>query len=510
MARGRPFRFAHFGRGLNTTDGVMSLREGDVDDPGGAGAEARELLNVVSRHRGNVSRRDGCTAIAAPLAGGNLALKDISIIGRGAGSFALCSEAGGRLWSISAATPAVPTVIVAAGLSATAPWRFLRAPVTGAQGPAYGMNGTDAPIETDGTLAGTGAWTATTGTLPNGTQLAYHDNEVFVSGVAAFPYRLYWSYPGQPTNWPAANVEDFDPEDGQPLVTHVSHGSSLLVFKRRGIWKVYDSETGANTKVAASVGAVSARSVVSTEVGCFFLDAELGVMVTDGSTVSTVSSQIQRTLDGVPAADMAQAVAAYVAGHYYLSVKVDGVRRILDYDTQLQSWWIHSPTPAALAAWDRGSGPRLVGAPESLLAGASRLIELFTPGQLYDDGTIFESYWTGPFHRINGFRFARGVLRRCRRLTMEGRGTVDVYVAADYANSRGSQEGTPVFTTADDTFGGADTFGGGGTFGGGVQLGQDVIPTLGLAYAFSVGVYSAAAQAWELDAYSFFMDSRKD
>ena len=44
-------------------------------------------------------------------------------------------------------------------------------------------------------VGSTANWTATDsgGTVPNGKFLVYNQNQVFVSGVAANPSRVYWS-----------------------------------------------------------------------------------------------------------------------------------------------------------------------------------------------------------------------------------------------------------------------------------------------------------------------------
>ena len=99
MARGqKASKFARFGRGLNTADGVFGLREGYEDDPQGKGSEARALLNVVSKHRGNVSRRNGCAELYADA--DSLVFKDLSIIGNGSSSFVVCSSTAGGLYAI--------------------------------------------------------------------------------------------------------------------------------------------------------------------------------------------------------------------------------------------------------------------------------------------------------------------------------------------------------------------------------------------------------------------------
>ncbi len=500
MARGKAYRFARFARGLNTADGPYGLREGYDNDPSGLGSEARALLNVTSRHRGNVSRRDGCVSLfESPDTAGEL-FKDISVIDNGGGSFALASTDAGVLYAIDTG---LTRTQLATGLSTDAPWTFLGLPEITTQGRAYGMNGTDTPRETDGTLAGTGNWTAVTGTLPNGTLLEYHDNELWIAGVASAPYSLYWSNLGDPTDWPADNVTKFNPDGGLPLTALRSVGPYLLVFKERGIWSVYNAETSANRKFADGAGTLSPRSVVATPLGCFFLDPQQGVMLTDGNDVKRVSTQIQPLLDQITAPDLPSVTGAFHNGHYYLAASFNGVRKVLDYDAELGSWWVHSPPMAALATWDRGTTLDLVG----VSGDAGEAWHLFKADELSDPSGVFESYWSGPFHTFG----APHLRKRCRQVHIDGRGLVDVYAATDYDPTHGAVEGQGSFSAAGDggIFGGAGTFGDpAGVFGGGGGVGEDSLYSLGVGRSWSMTFYSAYEGYWELDAYTMLMDKR--
>lgn len=511
MARGNAYRFAHFARGLNTAVGPYALREGYEDDPSGLGSEARDLLNVVSRRRGNVSRRDGCVNVAA-LSDQTELLTSVSVIGQDSTSFAVCSTDDGRLIAIDEADPGVVTQLVASGLSASAPWTFKRATVQDTtRGPAYGCNGIDTARETDGTGAGTGTWDADTGTFPGasgkgGSLLEYHDNSFWISGVPTastfYDDAVYWSYPGDARNWPAENVVRFAPDDGSPITAIVSSGPYLVVFKERGIWVIYDSTSGANRKVVDDAGTISARSVVAGKEGVYFLDPQHGVMLFDGQGVRKVSETIDLTLTDTPYTNKAAATAALWNGHYYLAFDDTYGRRVYDLDTDTGSWWRHSPAVKNLAVWDRGSGPVLIGS----TATTGNLWELFRVGELYDDGTIFESYWQGPYHTFG----EPDLRKRCREVHVDGRGTVSLFVNTDYAIGPGTLEASLALSPGATTFGGTGTFGGAGSYGGSGAVNEDAVYALGTARAWSVSVYSAAAQAWELDAYTMRMTRRSD
>lgn len=505
MARGTPYRFSRFGRGLNTTDGPYGLREGYADDPSGLGSECRSVLNVVSRHRGNVCRRDGCVDVVTLASPANLTTS-MSIIGQDGASFAVCSTDAGKLVAVSSAGPAVVSTLVASGLASN-PWTFVRAPVQSSKGPAWGMNGVDTPRWTTGAGSGaaqTNTWVATTGTLPNGSLLTTWENSMFVSGVSAYPYRLYWSYPGEPLNWPAASVVDLGADSADPITALASLGPNLLVFKERGIWAVYDSETGANRKIADNVGTLSPRSVIPTEKGCYFFDPQQGLMVTDGSTVVRVSNQLDETFKYLTAGQKSSVSCAYWQQSVYVSVEEVSGRAIYQLDTQLDSWWQHSPRVSQLAVWDRGEGAQLVAA--SAVQG--QIVHLFKRGETQDLGVTFDSYWSGPFHTFG----APHLRKRARRIHLDGRGTVDVYVATDYDVTKGTFEQKSVFGAGatSSAFGGAGSFGESGSFGSQISIGEDVVYTSGIGRSFSLSVYSAASEYWELDAYTMLMNQMRN
>jgi len=340
--------------------------------------------------------------------------------------------------------------------------------------------------------------------VPNGSLLTTWENSMFVSGVSAYPYRLYWSYPGEPLNWPAASVVDLGADSADPITALASLGPNLLVFKERGIWAVYDSETGANRKIADNVGTLSPRSVIPTERGCYFFDPQQGLMVTDGSMVSRVSSQLDESFKYLTVGQKSSVACAYWQQSVYVSVEEASGRAIYQLDTQLDSWWKHSPQMTQLVTWDRGEGLQLIGASAS----AGQLVHLFKRGETQDLGSTFESYWSGPFHTF-GVPHLR---KRTRRIHLDGRGTVDVYVAVDYDLTKGDFQQRSAFSGPADgsTFGGAGSFGGSGSFGSQISIGEDVVYTSGIGRSFSVSIYSAASEFWELDAYTMLMTQMRN
>lgn len=507
MARGRTTaRFAHFARGLNTTDGPYALREGYADDPQGLGSEARDLLNVVPNHRGALTRRNGSYSLLS-LAATPLSL---SPLGAGSTSIAIAATDAGSLVSIDSGGTATT---IATGKSTTAPWTWLKLPEidpTGGalRGPYYGMNGTDSPVQVlaDGTTDA--AWVTNEdhvsdhlAAIPNGKYMAWWKNVLWVSGVAANPDFVYYSYVGDPSRFPTANVTKFNENDGKAITGLVSFGAYLLVFKKDGVWAVYDEQYGKNNKIHEGTGTNAPASIAAGDMGVFYLDPDQGVMLSNGATVKCISTQIQRTLDSIAHATKADASGTYRGGHYYLAIDINGVRRILDYDAALDSWWLHSPQADLLTTWDRGAGPQLVGT----VGGEAWAI--FESGYDTDDGTPFESWWSGPFHT-----FGSPLLqKRLRRVALEGSGRVEAYLSSDYGAGKGDAQGRSTMTRDSTEFGVDGTFGGDGYFGGTVTIGRDDVLTPGVARAWSLSVYSpASADDWELSGYICSVDVRRD
>ena len=89
---------------------------------------------------------------------------------------------------------------------------------------------TDVPQSWDGSAGATQNLGAT---APNFAFHVKHKNLLFAAGVASNPSRLYFSDTLDPTVWSggAAGSIDIDPDDGDRIVSIVSHKNELIVFK---------------------------------------------------------------------------------------------------------------------------------------------------------------------------------------------------------------------------------------------------------------------------------------
>jgi hypothetical protein len=418
--------------------------------------------------------------------------------------------AGGTL--IYSIAPDGTVTSIATGMTSALRWEWANAPASGGQGPVWGMNGTDTPRQWTGT-GNTAVWTAATGTLPNGKFLVYIANRLFVAGMSAYGAlvdagsSIVYSNLGNPRDWPAANVVELAPNDGDAITGLGTSGPYLLVFKTGKAWVVYDLDTGANRALGDGIGCVSHRSIVETPEGTFFLSKDHGVMVTNGSTVKRVSDRVLPLIASMSQAQRAAAVGAYFNDHYYLSFSTGGTNNdvTLDYDVKADAWWIHTLGLQDIAAWEPAGVPQLYGAD----GGVARVSRLFVDGQTQDNGAAFVAYWNGPFHTMG----KPHLRKRVRQIRFDGKGrlqlslTKDFAIAPSLAVDRSFSTDTGLFGTNDGAaFGVNDTSG--QFFGGVFSVGQARALNPGVARAWSLQFGNATAEDFEVDAYTVAFSER--
>jgi hypothetical protein len=479
--RGTPDVFSDFHGGLNTKTAPYGLRND----------QARDVLNVVSTQSGAIRKRDGCTAFASPGAGVT-GLFPVDIPNK-----RLLVQSGTSIWRVDPAA----AVTALAALPSGGRWEWVQAPAQGGQGPVYGGNGTDRRYF-DG--ANHGAWTATSGTVPPCKFFVYAGNRIFAAGDPNFPSRLYWCDIQNPRVWLVEDVEDFDAFDGGSITGLGTLGPYVLVFKERKIFRVYDLDDGANVRIADNVGTPAHRSIVETPGGTFFLGLD-GIyrVQPDGTTVERMSDLVAPTVASIAAAHRSEAAGAYHENHYYLSFasSVAVVNdRTLDYDLQLESWWLHDAAAQQWASWRRVDQPELY---QGKASGAVR--RAFVPGVSADAGGPSTSFWAGPFWVFGQPQ----IKKRCKRIRFDGAGHVQVSIAKDFAVGA-VLEADLDFFAGDTDFGGTGSFGGDGTFGGEGTVQSGEILTPGVARAWSLKVGSVTDEPWELDSITMAMTTRKD
>ena len=501
-----PVPFQDFSGGLNTLNQPYLVTSN----------EARDLSNVQGTTAGAIVKRNGLVTFATP-ANVFTSLAPLESVN----PVVLVGASTTHIYSI--ATNGTVSAI-RGPLSSATPWAFVSAPVVAGDGPLYGMNGTDTPVQWSGT-GSANSWVAVHGTVPNGTYMIYHQNQVFVAGVAANPSRLFWSGIADPTDWDPANLagagfEDFDPNDGQAITGIGVVGPYVIVFKPRKAWVLISPATGQSRQLSDNVGCVSHRSICTGAEGTYFLSEDRGVFVTNGSKLEPISDKIQPTLDAVAPALRSQAAATYFDGHYYLSVSLGGSTNdtTLDYDAKLSaatrqpSWWKHSFGSNQFAIWHPTTGNDQL---YSAKATSAIVDQCFVPGITVDNGTPFTWTWRGAWQSPVFYRHkvypATWFRKNLRQLRIQGAGTVDVSLAKNFAAAETLIEPNVFTSTTSSTFGGSTTFGGANQlFGGSGSILEARLFSLGVAEQFSV-VFSATSTTQDLVVlYLMLVAYRKD
>jgi hypothetical protein len=492
--RGQVISKADFRGGVNLEAAPYFLSE----------TEARDLRNVVSNVRGAIRKRDGAQTLAtvgATLTSLFAALTPDLLVAAG----------GTVLYSI---TPGGAVATIKTGMTNGARWSFVQAPASGGQGPIYGVNGTDAQ-QWDGVAASTSAWTAATGTFPAGAKyLLYQGRRVFAAGMAAYAgvpdpgSTVVASNLGDPRDWPADKVVQFDPGDGEQITAIGSVGPYVLVAKPSKLWLIYDLDTLANRPLGKNVGCVANRSMVETPFGTFFLGKD-AVYKTDGSDVKGITQgRLTPLVTALPAGARSVAAGGWWNGHYYLSLPTAGAVNDLtvDYDVAHDSFWLHTLAEAQWATWEQGGQSVLYGAKPD----ASKIVDrAFVAGEVQDNGAPFTAYWKSPF-----YTFGDVVRRkRIRLIHFDGKGRIQASAAKTFSKVS-AQLADVDFALLEGSYGVNDgtsyTINDGSIYGGISDVGEARILTPGVARAWSVIVANQHAETFEVESINFALTGRKD
>lgn len=523
MARGAPQIFKNLGRGLNTQASLAELEPGESPD----------CMNVRGSVRGAIRKREGLLDLTD---GTNLDSQTRKLAVYRQGTTTKIVTLGTKLQAVEpGGTPSAaytPTT--------TSPWSWTSAigqPQAG-QGPLFLMSDSD-KLYYDGTTFA--AWTANGGsTIPSGRIMCPHQNRLYVADVSSITdarTAIVFSEIGDYRTWPAPNIVKFEPFKGDRITAMCSLGSNLLVFKRDGIWRVYDNDTGANTKIADQSGTVFRDSVVSTGQGVFFLDPDQGVMVTDGSREpQLVSDAILPELRGLPLDDEAtfNVAAAYWEGSYWLSIPntMGAPSTLFEFDLQDKVWWRHDCAAYDLqvAPFGQSSDPllvrdTLVGAvPAQVLqalgvapANTFRVFQLMRPHTAQDvvqgqDAKPIAFRWRSAPATIDG---NSSLAKRLAELRVDAAGAATVLQLRN-------------FSTAPEELGALETAGGappglwgvdqpglwgvddgqGYVWGGASSVVLSRFHTLGVARAWQLEVRGLSISEFELDSYALYVGPR--
>lgn len=481
MATGEPSVFSDFKGGVNLVAGPYLVED----------TEARDARNVHGSVIGSIRKRPGFeklgTDTLATLDGPphslfpvNLGTKSLLVVAKQA------SASSDRIVSMSLS--GAPTTLKS-GLSQGKRWSFVQAPVSGGQGPVYGINGTDTPQYWDGSSGATVNWTATTGTVPiNARFLIYHMDVLWAAGDPANPARvqscgLSGATPvPDPRNWDTDYMDEVGPADGQPVTALGSVGPYLLVAKARKLYAMPDFQSRAYREVSSSIGCIAHRTMVETSRGTMFLSEDLGVCVTDGQTVRPISDPVLPLLREAAEANallFANACATYFQGSYFLSIPAEASHNDLTLEFQLDTdaWWIHTCSSNQFALIDPTGQPVLFSANTSV----KQVDRAFVPGVYGDYGEAFsETFWKSAFLTWGNPHLNK----RLREFRVDGLGEWNLFSQETFEDEPTLLDG-PVRENDRSDF----DFGGIGDFGG-------VTDEFGPAAGITQRSYPTPSQGW--------------
>jgi len=330
MAIGSPVVYADFSGGINKEAGPYLLQENQCQD----------ARNVTATIQGSLEKRRGFTSFSTIVDTNAVAKLDGE-----AHSLASANLSGGQYLIAVGKTPSASTdrivsisssgiaETIKSGVTQGTRWEFAQAPIEIStnpdQGPIYAINGVDTPQYWSGATGSTAMaeWTAEDDlqqAIPHPAKdskfLIYHLDKLWASGDTSKPGRI-WStgvdangFPN-PRNWDDDYRDDIEPSDGLQITGLGKVGPYLLVFKNSKTYVLTNPETRAYRPISSSIGCIAHRSIVETNEGTMFLSDDLGVCITDGTTVSRISNSIKQFLLDLISAQPVN--IAYAAGAFF-------------------------------------------------------------------------------------------------------------------------------------------------------------------------------------------------
>lgn len=390
------------------------------------------------------------------------------------------------------------------------------------------------------------------GHVPNGQYMVFAGNRIWMTGIKADPSAVWFSEfvaigeggaQADPSQWPSTNVVRFDSSDGQVVSGIGAVGPYVCLFKEFKTWIIHNLNTGENRKLADTIGCVSHRSITETVEGTFFLTADQGVYLTEGSKLREMSYNVRPTILAINPAKRANAAGAYYNNHFYLSFPSgtsEVSNRTLDYDVQLKSWWLHDLTGNEWTIWEPVAGqPALFCLPPASKAG---VVKAFVEGIYTDSGKIYTgnkeglaAYWLSPWQPFAYYVFRHRIKapflkKRVRAIFFDGEGEIIPIVFKNFSVG-GTQssgvvnndpqynpelpvnftQGSQVFGNEDETqiFGGEEYQGVQMLFGGSATVQDARVYSPGVARVWGVGYGNNSKEPFLVDSFAYFVQFRK-
>lgn len=506
--RGTPNVYFDFRDGIDLASAPYSLTE----------KQAKETRNVHSAPSGAVKKRYGCPGVSTELHKATEILYN-SLFACNQATPCFLAAAAKKIIKIT--TTGTCTVLKET-VSENVPWEWTKAPVVEAKGPFYGVNGTNTPQYWTGAAAETKDWTATTGSVPNGTIIGYFDNRVVIAKGST----LYASDILNPFKWasPDGWATEINPEDGGEITGFGPVGPYLMVFKERKSFLITDMETGAYRQVSGDTGCLAKRSVVPTEVGLWFLSTDGEILLTDGQSFDRqIQEPIAPVLLNTKGAIGEKVSGAHQGDAVYFSVSEEGseLDTVLEYDLTNNSWWPHKIKQKAgvekgivdFALLDVSKEGKLFGlVSEKLTNRKSTLVECFKINTYYDldsteDAQYYTAYWKSAW---NPFGLPH-IKKRVREIRVDAKGNYSLYTYKSFNSGVDKLEYTNwEVSEAEEAESGEGEFGGEGIYGGTVAVGERRFYTPGIGRAWSFYFLSEDMLDFEMFAYTVAIEYKKD
>lgn len=518
VATGKPQTYVDYSGGVNAQAASYLLVEN----------QAKDARNVHTTPQGTFRKRNGFTDLVSDtgisskldslhsLFAVNLATKSFLVAGKTA------SASSDRIIKIVGTT----CTTLKSSLTQNKKWSWVQAPTSSTQGPIYGVNGTDTPQQWDGAAATTSDWTASTGTVPaTAKYLNFHTDRIWATGTTD-QGRVQYSgltattIPGpDPRNWDADGYVELEPDDGEDITGIGSIGPYQLVTKARKCYAITDPASAANKKISDEIGCIAHRSIVETTEGTFFLSEDVGVCVTDGSTVKQLDDRIipfLRTAASNNPTLMPFCAAFYFQHSYFLSIPYTAAANdlMLEYDLQTKSWWVHSIGSNQFAIIDPAGTPKAYSANPS----SPTVQRAFTPASFQDSGSTFTAYFTGPYLAFGDPH----IVKRIHEIRVDAVGGLTLSAAEQFSDTYNAIDGaawepgagdTSGTFGADDDLGATDTFAGSGTWGptsAGTSEWRFPTPLDGMGRSWSLKYSNAANEDFEVQSTTAFVNQRAD
>ena len=290
-----------------------------------------------------------------------------------------------------------------------------------------------------------------------------HKNYMFAANTAANPSRVSWSAIKDAETWPASNFIDVSPDDGQLIVGLFSDGQSLLIIKKRSIYRltgdIFDpsNPTYVLTKVYTPPEcAFDSDRTFAIFNGTLIFYGGTGFYQYDGNVVTRfpVSDNLLGTLNAaawIPAnfnayeaVGSGQQAITYNGDYWITSTQGSTYGNILMLDRNLK-WWIFSPPDTTGRTYDffikESASTTTYNSLWTLIRNSSGVTVTYLLDQSFSNETINASFTTRVFQYAKKQRFGLAYLHFKRAST----GTISFGYKVD--------EGTTVTVTIDMTTG---------------------------------------------------------